>query len=208
MCLLDPAQTAAKRKFTTCPKSWDLTWPSDRSCSWCWWMLQFFRLSVFLVGFFPQRTGNPNGAIFCTTFLMSEFLFEHFLRGEWIEWSRATVFFLEDQKEIVTFVSFQCCNLWTSSVLKDVTPFLFQQKTWGGKPLVEPLPPLSSYPPRFHRRSATVTRYQLTFKSTFDPDDFDEAWLWITTLLFLMDVVPGIRLCLEKRMGMSYYDRM
>jgi len=44
---------------------------------------------------------------------------------------------------------------------------------------------------------ATVLPYQLTFKSTFDPDDFDEAWLWITTLLFLMDVVISFNTAVE-----------
>ena len=48
---------------------------------------------------------------------------------------------------------------------------------------------------------ATVLPYQLTFKSTDDPDDFDAAWLWITTLVFGLDVVTRrntsrrLRLC-------------
>ena len=39
---------------------------------------------------------------------------------------------------------------------------------------------------------ATVLPYQLTFKSTFDPDDFDVVWLWITTLIFGIDVVSWL----------------
>jgi hypothetical protein len=39
---------------------------------------------------------------------------------------------------------------------------------------------------------ATVLPYQLTFKSTFDPDDFDVGWLWITTLVFGIDVVSWL----------------
>lgn len=38
---------------------------------------------------------------------------------------------------------------------------------------------------------ATVLPYQLTFKTNFDPDDFDAVWLWITTLIFGLDVATG-----------------
>lgn len=44
---------------------------------------------------------------------------------------------------------------------------------------------------------ATVLPYQLTFKSTFDPDDFDAAWLWITTLVFGIDVVISFNTAVE-----------
>ena len=47
---------------------------------------------------------------------------------------------------------------------------------------------------------ATVLPYQLTFKSNVDPDDFDAAWLWITTLVFGIDVVAR-RKALELRGG-------
>ncbi|CAJ1367767.1 unnamed protein product [Effrenium voratum] len=36
---------------------------------------------------------------------------------------------------------------------------------------------------------ATVLPFQLTFKTNAEEDDFDEAWLWITTLIFAFDVV-------------------
>lgn len=44
---------------------------------------------------------------------------------------------------------------------------------------------------------ATVLPYQLTFKSTFDPDDFDVVWLWITTLIFGIDVVISFNTAVE-----------
>lgn len=44
---------------------------------------------------------------------------------------------------------------------------------------------------------ATVLPFQLTFKSNFDPDDFDAAWLWITTLIFGIDVVISFNTAVE-----------
>lgn len=44
---------------------------------------------------------------------------------------------------------------------------------------------------------ATVLPYQLTFKSNDDPDDFDAAWLWITTLVFGLDVVISFNTAVE-----------
>ena len=54
---------------------------------------------------------------------------------------------------------------------------------------------------------ATVLPFQLTFKSNFDPDDFDAAWLWITTLIFGIDVVPERREKKEHLFGARDNDR-
>ena len=38
---------------------------------------------------------------------------------------------------------------------------------------------------------ATVLPFQLTFKGNQDEDSFDMAWLWITTLVFGIDVAAA-----------------
>ena len=39
---------------------------------------------------------------------------------------------------------------------------------------------------------ATVLPFQLTFKGNMDEDSFDLAWLWITTLIFGIDVATAL----------------
>ena len=39
---------------------------------------------------------------------------------------------------------------------------------------------------------ATVLPFQLTFKGNMEEDSFDLAWLWITTLIFGIDVATAL----------------